>query len=92
MVLMPLLLSCMLWIGVLLTRLPLEALPLMASWEKSYSQTSLLSFRRGLRRILTVSASPLWLTVNQSMAEPGVPIVMSYSLSLVTEVTAKRLA
>ena len=73
----PLLLRVMRWMGFLDTRLPLEVFPLMARVEKSYSEVTFLSLVRGRKNIFTVSASPLWLALNQSRDDPGVPLVMS---------------
>ena len=76
----------------LLTRLPRAVLLLTARVEKSYSKLVFLSFGLGRSATRTVSASPLWLAVNQTICEPASPVVMSYSLSRVMEVTAKRQA
>ena len=91
-VLTPLLLRAILCIAYLLTRLPLADLFFIASVEKSYSKLVFLSLALARSITLTVSASPLWFALNHSMREPGVPLVMSYSLSLVTEVTANLFA
>ena len=88
----PRLLRLMLRMAFLETRLPRAALPLMASVAKSYSKLVFLSLALGRRFTFTVSASPLWLAEKYSMRLPGVPRVMSYSLSRVTLVTGKRLA
>ena len=92
MVLTPLLLRVIFWITFFVTRLPLALLLFIASSEKSYSSEVFLSFGLGLSCTRTVSASPLWLALNHIILDPSSPVVMSYSLSRVTEVTAKRLA
>ena len=53
--------------------LPIAPLPLIASCAKSYSKISFLSFGRGFRNTLTVSASPLGFAVNQSIELPSFP-------------------
>ena len=58
-VVMPLDLSWILAMAFLVTRLPLEARPLMASVEKSHSACSFFRPFLGRRLIFTVSASPL---------------------------------
>ncbi len=88
----PLALSWIFAIGYLVTRLPREPRPLIARVEKSYSSWDFLMPFLGRRPIFTVSASPLWFTVNQRILDPSAPVVMSYSLSRVMEVMAKRLA
>ena len=65
---------------------------MIARVEKSYSSWDFLMPFFGRRETFTVSASPLWFTLNHRILEPSAPVVMSYSLSRVMEVMAKRLA
>ena len=76
-VVVPRLFSAIFATGYLVTRLPREARPLMARAEKSYYSEVFFKPLRGRRLIRTVSASPLWLTVNQRIRDPSLPIVMS---------------
>ena len=63
----------------------------MAILAKLNSNISFLSFAFGLRNTLSISASAFELAENQVITEPGVPLVRSYHLSLVTLVTANLL-
>jgi len=80
--------SSILAILYFVTRFPLAPLPLMANSEKSISNFSFLTLAFGRSFTNTVSASPLGLAENQSTLELVEPLVKSYSLSLVIEVTS----
>ena len=88
----PLFLRVILWMAFLVTRLPRLLRPLMARVEKSYSIELFFSIGFGRKVTLTLSASPLWFTVIHIIWLPGLPWVISYSLSRVTEVILNRLA
>ena len=77
-------------IGNLVTIFPFEALPLTAISEKSRSILSFFSFASCRNETNTFSASPLGLAVKYNNFDAGLPIVSSYSRSLVMLCTLNR--
>src|SRR5690606_37389882 len=78
-------------IGYLVTILPCEERPLMATSAKSRSNCSLRSLEWARSCTFTTSASPLGLAVKYSTFDPLLPLLRSYSLSRVIPSTENRL-
>ena len=75
----------------LVTRLPLLARPFIKMSAKSISHLSFLILPTCLKNTEMTSASPLGFAEKYQTLLDLFPLVKSYSLSLVMEVTAKRL-
>ena len=74
----------------LVTKFPFETRPLMSISAKSMSHFNFLILPACRSNMVTTSASPLGLAEKYQTTDPLFPLVKSYSLSLVTPVTANR--
>ena len=72
------------------TRLPPAPRPLINKSPKSTSNFRCFKCGLALKTIVTTSRSPFGCTVKYNILEPLVPLVKSYSVSRVIELTLKR--